>query len=174
MDVLARLVNALEAIGGRERAPTYKAPKFNGLGDVEYFLDQFHEVAEAKGWNDTGTLIHLRGSLKDDARECGRSPTLQGVENRLRSRFGMAPREARAKLALCKKATKTSLQQHANDVSQLVQRGYAELENQQRRMLAVEAFINSLGNPALQRHLLAINPPSLPTAVKACNEFLSV
>ena len=38
----------------------------------------------------------------------------------------------------------------------------------------MEAFINSLGNPALQRHLLAINPPNLPAAVKACNEFLSV
>ena len=131
-------------------------------------------MAEANGWNDAGTLIHLRESLKDDARECGRSATLQGVEDRLRSRFGMTPREAQAKLALCKKATKTSLQQHADDVSQLVQHGYAELENQQRRTLAVEAFINSLGNPALQRHLLAINPPNLPAAVKACNEFLSV
>ena len=59
MDVLARLANALEAIGGRDRAPTYKAPKFHGLGDVEYFLDQFHEVAEANGWDDAGTLIHL-------------------------------------------------------------------------------------------------------------------
>ena len=35
----------------------------------------------------------------------------------------------------------------------------------------MEAFINSLGNPALQRHLLAINPPHLPAA---CNEFLSM
>ena len=174
MDVLARLANALEAIGGRERAPTYKAPKYSGLGDVEYLLDQFHEVAKANGWNNAGTLIHLQESLMEDARECGRSPTLQGVEDGLRSRFGMTPREARAKLALCKKATKTSLQQHADDVSQLVQRGYADLENQQSRTLAVEAFINSLGNHALQRHLLAINPPNLPTAVKACNEFLSV
>ena len=38
----------------------------------------------------------------------------------------------------------------------------------------MEAFINLLGNPALQRHLLAINPAHLAAAVKACNEFLSV
>ena len=176
LDVLARLANALERIGGRDRAPApvFKAPKYNGTGDVEYFLDQFTEVAEANGWDDASTLIHLRESLKDEARECGRSPTLQGVEDRLRTRFGLTPREARAKLALCKKAPKTSLQQHADDISRLVQRGYLELEPPQRRTLAVEAFINSLGNPALQRHLLAINPAHLATAVKACNEFLSV
>ena len=162
LDVLARLANALERIGGREwsPAPAFKAPKYNGTGDVEYFLDQFNEVAEANRWDDTSTLIHLQESLKDEARECGRSPTLQGVEDRLRNRFGLTPREARAKLALCKKASKTSLRQHADDISRLVQRGYVELEAPQRRTLAVEAFINSLGNPALQRHLLAINPPT--------------
>ena len=174
LDVLARLANALERIGGRDRAPVFKAPKYNGTGDIEYFLDQFNEVAEANRWDDASTLIHLRESLKDEARECGRSPTQQGVEDRLRNRFGLTPREARAKLALCKKASKTSLQQHADDISRLVQRGYVELEPPQRRTLAVEAFINSLGNPALQRHLLAINPPSLAAGVKACNEFLSV
>ena len=139
LDVLAKLTNALERIGGRDRAP-----KFNGTGDVEYFLDQFNEVAETNRWDDASTLIYLRESLKDEARECGRSPTLQGVEDWLRNRFGPTPREARTKLALCKKASKTSLQQHADDISGLVQRGYVELEPPQRRTLAVEAFINSL------------------------------
>ena len=119
-------------------------------------------------------MIHLQKSLKDEARECGRSPTLQGVEDRLRSRFGMTPREARANLVLCKRANKTSLQHHADDVSHLVQRGYAELDNRQRRSLVVETFINSLGNPSLQRHLLAISPPELSSAIRACTEFLSV
>ena len=125
LDVLARLANALERRGGRNRAPApaFKAPKYNGTGDVEYFLDQFSEVAEANRWGDASTLIHLREGLKDEARECGQSPTLQGIEDRLRTRFGLTPREARAKLALCKEASKTSLQQYADDISRLVQTG---------------------------------------------------
>ena len=113
MDILARLANALERIGGRDRAlaPVVKALKFNGLEDVEYFLDQFNEVAEANRWDEASTLIPLRESLKDEARECGRSPTLLGVEDRLRSSFRLTPRKARAKRALCKRASKTPLQQ---------------------------------------------------------------
>ena len=78
--------------------------------------------------DDASTLIHLRESLKDEARECGRNPTLQGVEDRLRNTFGLTPREAKVKLVLCKQTPKTSLQQHDDDISRLVQRGYAELE----------------------------------------------
>ena len=98
----------MEMIGGRDRAPApaFKAPKYNSTGDVEYFIDQFNEVAEANGWDDASTLILLKERLKDEARECGRSPTIQGVEDRLKTRFGLTPREARAKLALCNKAPK--------------------------------------------------------------------
>ena len=75
------------------------------------------EVADANGWNEDGTLIHLRESLKEDARDCGRSTTLDGVVARLRGRFGMSPREARAKLAVLKRTSKVTLQQHADEVS---------------------------------------------------------
>ena len=88
--------------------------------------------------------------------------------------FGMTPREARAKLAMIKKHHKTSMQQHADEVSNLVLLGYAELGNPQQRHLAKESFTNSLGNPQLQRHLLAIAPPDLPTAVRACTEYLNI
>ena len=45
-NLLARLTQALERIGERAPRATSKAPKYDGTGDVEYFLDQFHEVAE--------------------------------------------------------------------------------------------------------------------------------
>ena len=70
----------------------------------------------------------------------------------------MTPREAREKLTMIRKHHKTSLQQHANEISNLVLLGYAGLENAQQRHLAVEYFANFLGNPQLQRHLLAIAP----------------
>ena len=69
-----------------------------------------------------------------------KKPAIQGVENRLRSRFGMTPKEAIAKLALCKRANKTSLQQHADDVSSLVQRGYAELDQRTEEKPSCEGF----------------------------------
>ena len=67
------------------------------------------EVANANGWNEVRTLIHLRESIKEYARDCGRSATLDGVVARLRGRFGMTPREARAKLGTLRKASKTTL-----------------------------------------------------------------
>ena len=93
---------------------------------------------------------------------CGQSPTLQGVEDKLRGRFGMTPREARAKLAMIKHSNKMSPQQHADEMGRLATLGYAELNNQQQRGLAVEAFTNSLGHPQLQRHLLAVETADIP------------
>ena len=171
---LARLTQALERIGERAPWATFKAPKYVGTGDVEYFLDQFHEVAETNHWEDASTLIHLRESLKDEARECGRSQTIQGIEARLRRCFGMTPREARAKLATLKKHHKTSMQQHTVEISNLVLLRYAELENAQQRHPAVQSFTNSLGNPQLQIHHLAIAPKDIPTAVRACTEYLNI
>ena len=75
---------------------------------------------------------------------------------------------------MIKKHNKTSMQQHADEISNLVLLGYAELENAQQRHLAVESFENSPENPQLQRHLLAIAPPDLPTAVWACMEYLNI
>ena len=78
-NLLARLTQALERIGERAPRATFKAPKYDGVGDVEYFLNQFHKVAEANHWDDASTLIHLRESLKDEAKECGRSQIIQGI-----------------------------------------------------------------------------------------------
>ena len=100
MELLAHLTDALERLGDRDRAVPHaasKAPNFNGVGDVECSLNQLTKVAEANRWDEATTLIHLR----DDARECGRSLALRGVEDQLQ--------EARAKLALLKQANKTTL-----------------------------------------------------------------
>ena len=79
VELLARLTDALEKLGNRDRVSlraVFEVPKVNGTGYVEYFLIQFHEVAEANEWNDATTLIHLRKSLKEDARQSGWSATL--------------------------------------------------------------------------------------------------
>ena len=45
---------------------------------------------------------------------------------------------------------------------------------QRQRGLAIEAFANSLCNPQLQRHLLAVDASDILSAVRACNEYLSI
>ena len=66
---MARLTEALERIGERAPQATFEPPppKFNRTRDIEYFLNQLHEVAEANHCDDASTLTHLRESLKDEA-----------------------------------------------------------------------------------------------------------
>ena len=61
MNLWERLADVLERMRqGPAPRDAFKAPKYNGQGDMEYFLDQFHEVAEANNWNAASSLIHLR------------------------------------------------------------------------------------------------------------------
>ena len=147
MELFGRLTDTLERVGnGQPRRDSYKASKYEGLGDLEYFIDQFLDVAEANDWDHDGALLHLRANLKGEAKDCGRNPTLQGVFDSLRGRFGVTPKKARTKVATIKKSAKMSSQQHADEITRLVARGYVELPERQRKSLAVETFTNSLGN----------------------------
>ena len=149
-------------------------PEYNGQVDIKYFFDQFHEVAEANHWDSASSLIHLRENLKDKSNESGRSPTMREIEARVRGQFRITSGEARTKVARIKHSSKVPLQQYGNEVGQLVILGYAELEACQQRHLAIKAFANSFDHPQLQRHLLSVNTPDLPSTVRASNEFLSI
>ena len=176
MDMFRRMTAALEQMG-TAAAPhrrEFKAPKFDGTGDVEFFIDNFLEVAEESDWEQGGALLHLRQCLKGDAKECGKAFTLNGVMTNLRARFGVTPKEARAQLAALKRSTKTSLQEHATEVERLVKVAYAELTPAQRTEMAIETFSNTLSHPYLQRHLLAVPARTLDEAVRAGKEYLNI
>ena len=158
--------------GGRERE--FKAPEYAGRGDVEYFIRQFDQVAEANEWTAAATLIHLRESLKEDARECGRAGDVEGIMTNLRSSFGMTQREARAQLATVRRDSTTTLQEHARTIERLTHLAYADIPENTRIEMAVDLFSNTLGNAHLQRHLLAVPTATLEAAVRAGNEFLQV
>ena len=85
MELFGRLPDALERLGnGQPRRESYKTPKYEESGALEYFIDQFLDVAEANDWDPDGALLHLRANLKGEAKVCGRNPTLQGVFDSLR------------------------------------------------------------------------------------------
>ena len=175
-----RLARAIEALVERQArepppaAPLFKAPQFDGSGDVEYYIRQFRDVAEANQWAEAAQLLYLRESLKDGARDCGKAQTVNGVFDTLRVRYGLTPREARARLTALKKDSRTTLQEHATEVERLVSIAYGEMEADQQVHVAVETFAATLNHAYLQRHLLAVETPTLETAVRAGNEFLQI
>lgn len=173
LDRLADILERMMAAPRQARTP-FKTPQFDGTGDVEYFINQFHSVAEANEWEQAAIFLHLREALKEGATNCGRAGDADGIFTALRARYGLSPKEARLRLNSLKKDYKTSLQEHATEVQRLTEVAHGELPPRYRETLALETFSGSLGNLYLQRHLLAMNVRDLDAAVQAGNEFLQV
>jgi hypothetical protein len=175
-ELLGRLTTAIELLSQRPtQAPErFKTPAYDGKGDVELFIIQFEEVAEANRWGDAAALLHLREALKEGARDCGRAQSLMGTFTALRARYGLSPREARSKLNSLRREPSTTLQEHASEVQKLVSVAYTDLPRCHQADMIVETFCSTVGNAYLQRHLLAVPTPTLEDAVRAGNEFLQI
>jgi hypothetical protein len=173
-DVLQRVWDGQQQAQLSRHTRAFKAPEFNGKTDVEFFIVQFSEVAEANEWPAAAGLLHLRETLKEGARDCGRAASIGGIFTALRARYGFSPREARAKLSVLRKDGRETLQEHASEVSRLSRIAYGDLPAQHREELALETFCNTLGNMPLQRHLLAVQARTLEEAVRAGNEFWQI
>ena len=69
-----RLANALDKLYRAQTTTTpwatFKAPDFNGKEDVETFIQDFQEVAEANEWSNTAAFLHIRMHPQDDTRGC--------------------------------------------------------------------------------------------------------
>ena len=178
MDAMGRLAEMLERMYRAPAAPVqrvmFEAPIYEGKGDVELFVRQFNDVAQANEWPRAAALLHLRRALREGATDCGRSETVEGIFNALRARYGLTPREARSRLTAIRRDSKTSLQEHSAEIERLVEVAYADIPVDLRRSMAVDLFSSTIGNGYLQRHLLAVHTPTLDEAVKAGNEYLQV
>ena len=78
-EMLGRLRDILEQMWVTPRPEArhlFKAPQYAGVGDVEYFVRQFEDVAAANQWAPEATFLHLRAALRDEARDCGRPETV--------------------------------------------------------------------------------------------------
>ena len=90
----ARLVKAIEALVDRQdqepgpATPTFKAPQFDAKGDIEYYTQQFLDVAAADQWTEPAQLLYVRESLREGARDCKNALTVAGVFTNLRARYG--------------------------------------------------------------------------------------
>ena len=178
-DILQALLREMREQNQMRQQPrndleVFKAPEYNGLGSIEVFIKQFSDVADANAWTRGAALLHLRRALKDEARDCGAGDEVEEIFEALRARFGISPREARSKLSNIRKEYKTSLQEHATTIKELMRIAYPDLPGGLQVEMGLDYFVNSLHNSALQRHLLAIRPDTIAAAVAAGNEYLQV
>ena len=169
--VLERLVAAPRAAPHREE---FKTPQYTGEGDVEYFIRQFDDVADANQWDAAATFMHLREALREGARDCGQSGTIHGIHAALRAQFGLFPGEAMTRLNNLRKEYRTTLAEHAAEVKRLTRIAYHDLPNAMQRVMMLEQLVNALDNTYLQRHLLAVDPRDLDEAVRAGSKWLNI
>jgi hypothetical protein len=174
--LLDRLTVAIERLSREPARPAehFKPPTYDGQGDVELFINQYEEVADANQWEAAAAVLHLRQALKDGAKDCGRAQSLTGIFTALRARYGLSPREARTKLNSLRREPSTTLQEHACEVQRLVTVAYADIPRCNQADMVVDIFCSTVGNAYLQRHLLAVTTPTLEDAVRAGNDFLQV
>lgn len=120
---------------------------------------------EANGWGPAAAIVHLRHALQDGAQDCGRVTTIPAIFEVLRARYEISSREARMKLSTLRKEQITSLQKHVAEVRKSVRVAPANLPKGYRTRMVLETFCNTLGNAYLQRHLLAVDTPTLEAAI---------
>ena len=182
-EVLERTIEVLERVltssalhtGPQPHArEVFKCPQFSGRTDVDYFIECFGAIACANEWSHASTLIHLRASLTEEAMDCGRADSVDGIYETLRVRFGMTSQEAQAKLVSLRRDFKKPLHAHAAEITKLVNIAHAALPEGYRKEMILTSFRGSLNHVYLQRHLLAVQPQTLDDAVRAGNEFLLV
>lgn len=65
---------------------SFKAPTFNGVGEVELFIEQFRGVAYSNQWSERDNLLHLCGCLEGTARVYGWSGSAREIFESLRPR----------------------------------------------------------------------------------------
>ena len=163
-----------QLLGGLRARETFKPPRFDGVGDVELFLEQFSDVAEANQWTPAQSTLHMRSQLDGPARGCGRGRDMSEIATSLRSQFGTSVRQAKDCLLHLKRDAKQSMFEHGAEVSRLVSLAYPQLSRGDREEMCLDYFLRSFDSKSLQRHMLAVQPASLQQAVGAAEEYFLV
>ena len=129
MLTMATLITALRAATGmnQPQRQQIKAPKYDGIGDVEQFISGFEEIANTNEWTDQETLIHLRGSLSGKALGCGKGNNIETLLLNLRTTFGLTLKQARDKLEKIKKKSTQSFQEYGKEIKDYVEIAYPNM-----------------------------------------------
>ena len=151
-----------------------RVPEYDGLGDVQLFIQQFGDVGREEEWNPRVQLLKMREALTGKARDCAHADTIEGCTDALRARFGVSVRQARAGLEGLSRSPRTDLADHAAEVERLIRGAFPTLPAPDRESMAVDKFIATINHYALRNHLLARQPPTLEAAVRGGVEFIQI
>ena len=170
MDQLAMLTQALQ-LSGRQG---FKPPSFNGEGDVEIFLRQFEDVANAYRWTDLERTLHIRSQLQGDAQGCGQGEDYAEITEDLRARYGLTRGKARDRLATIQLKATENVHKQAREISRLVAIAFPMLPDGEQRAMALDYYSRAWDSRPIQEHLLAIRPANLREAARAVEDFLAI
>ena len=166
------LVQALRLLGLPNKE-LFRPPTFMGEGDVELFVKQFDDVAEANGWTEVQQTLHLRTQLQGAAQNCGRGSSKAEIVGDLRARFGLTCRQAKDRLRTLRRGQGQSLHALCTEIARLVELGFPILPRPDQDAMVLDYFMQAVENKALQRHMLTVKPGTPMEAVQAAEEFFT-
>jgi len=148
-----------------------QAPNFSGEEDVEQFITEFSDVAAICRWPARVTLIQLQLCLTGTAKPYGIDQNVGEIFDALRARFGLTAQDARIQLQELRGDRKTALREHATLVERLAQVAYGDLPANGRQSLALDAFLQSINNMGLKKHLLVAEVETMERALRLGNAY---
>ena len=152
-----------------------KPPTFSGTTNFETFHAHFENCAKFNHWSHSEQLAHLRNSLKDEAgqvlwdSELSVTNSLSKLTKMLKERFGGAAQSDKFKMELRGRIRqpRESLTELYRDIKRLMALGYPDLDAKAREIIAVDRFIDSLGDADLALKIRERTPTTLDEALKA-------
>ena len=156
-----------------------KLRSYNGDGNVEQFLAQFHVTAALAEWPREDWGSRLATALDGRARQVltveplTGKPEFEKLVALLRSRFGpeSSPELWRQSLENRKRGEKETLAELSHNILEMASKAYPALELEIRKALAVAPFIRALQDEEQRRHVYAQAPRTMEEAVKAALAF---
>ena len=149
-------------------------PQFDGLGDVELFLQRFHTLAQYYEWREEEKLFRMKQCIRGDAQYMLMDMTSinQSDEfvNILRQRFGASPHAERFRAELLQlRRGKLTLEQLHMKVRTLVSKAAPGSWTSLTEIYARDAFLTALDNNELRRRIKLTCPP--PTTLAAAYDL---
>ena len=170
MEQLTALTQALQLAN----RPSFKPPSFSGTEDVELFLKQFEDVADANRWTPLERTLHIRAQLSGDAQSCGQAEDYEEIVDDLTARYGLNSRKARDRLSGVQLKVGQDIYKQAGEIRKLVKIAFPALPEPDQQAMALDYFSRAWEGKAVPEHLLAIRPATLREAVRATEDFLAV
>lgn len=175
---IEQLVEALQNL----RAPpttmttstaSYRAPAFDGEGNVELFVKKFKDVADENCWNDRRLLLQLRGSL-GSTRIYGRGEAVKVICNALQMRYGISPQQAKERLLVLSRDPQGSVSNFAIEIGHLAKLPPLYLPVTERDLPTIAYLMHTLNYKSFQKRLLTANTSTIAGRVLAIKSYLAI